>query len=77
MAKLQDCEGCKKTPQYGDVYCRNCGEELQEQDLVECECGARVFVEDNYCHKCGAEFEGIEEEDEGSEEEQEEPEEEE
>ncbi|MBN1386072.1 zinc-ribbon domain-containing protein [Candidatus Woesearchaeota archaeon] len=54
------CQKCGKENREHDSFCRNCGESTG-REAFECECGADVGKEDNYCGKCGMKFEGVEE----------------
>ncbi len=67
MIKI-DCQSCNNNPCEGDSYCRQCGEELPEQDTFECpECDAEIYEEDNFCFSCGTKFEGTQEDQESGE----------
>ncbi|MFC1690630.1 zinc ribbon domain-containing protein [Nanoarchaeota archaeon] len=62
---MEQCKGCNSRTQKDDGYCRYCGEELPDKEVISCpECEAEVYLEDNYCHSCGTQFEGLEESDE-------------
>lgn len=50
------CSGCNKDSSKDDKFCRNCGEQLPDEEVFSCECGADVSKEDKFCHECGAPF---------------------
>ncbi|NQU79229.1 zinc ribbon domain-containing protein [Candidatus Woesearchaeota archaeon] len=54
-----NCEKCGNEPYEGDIFCRKCGDDID--DDMKCECGAEVMEEDNFCHQCGSAFSGVEE----------------
>lgn len=36
------------------MYCRNCGEEIENKEAVICiKCGTKVGIGTNYCYNCG------------------------
>lgn len=56
---MVQCNSCDTEAYGADLFCRGCGEELaHEEDTITCDCNAVVENDDNYCHSCGAEFEG-------------------
>lgn len=53
---MVDCEKCGLSAVVGDNYCRSCGIELPDEDVVTCDCNAIVGPDDNFCHECGQAF---------------------
>ncbi len=53
---LMKCDLCFKESANSDKFCRNCGEQLPEEEVYACECGSEVNKEDKFCHGCGAPF---------------------
>lgn len=56
---MVNCDGCSNEALIGDNFCRQCGSELGDEELLSCDCGAVIGHEDNFCHDCGTEFEGV------------------
>jgi hypothetical protein len=56
---MVDCSSCANEALYGDHFCRGCGEELPDEDILSCDCGVVIQEPDNFCHSCGTEFEGV------------------
>ncbi|MBT7903133.1 hypothetical protein HN587_04650 [Candidatus Woesearchaeota archaeon] len=55
---MAHCNECSTKGLAGDNYCRQCGEDLPEEEVIKCDCGVVVSEDDNFCHACGAGFEG-------------------
>jgi len=53
---MVDCGDCGSNGVIGDSYCRSCGVEMPDEDVITCDCEAIVGTDDNFCHDCGQAF---------------------